>query len=365
MKKAILSFSVRNSSVSEFFIEIANGLSKKYQVFIITDCLKPHPFYISPEINVIKRPPFESKNPRVIWFLLSLVVRHKPEVLVGNFSSVGPLMIFGFLMRVKTRIAWCHSISQQFVEKRPFFDKKKYIYALTTKIFANSTATKEDLIRSFKIDPSKIEIFYNALRTPQAGNKPLSPLQLTYAGRLDESKGLITLIQAMPLVLKRHPHIKLKIVGGYPNSEQIKKWEGMVQNLELEKNVIFRSFQPRTKVLEEFSRSYITIVPSIIEAFGYVVIESFSVKTPVIGSNTSGISEIIRDGIDGFLFEPKHPEDLAVKIIKLLNEPDLREKFSLNCFARFEDKFELSKVVLDIVDKITNLNSGSSKQFRS
>ncbi|MHA6279866.1 glycosyltransferase family 4 protein [Salinimicrobium sp. CAU 1759] len=361
MKTAILSFSIKNSSLSEYFIEIANGLSKSHHVVIVTDCLQAHPFRICSGIKIVKRPAFGPKNPKVLWFLFSLIKKQKPEILIGNFSSVGPLMIFGFLLRVKTRIAWCHSISRQFLNKRPFFDKKKYVYALATKIFANSMSTKEDLVNNFRIEPRKVEVFYNALRKPKVSNELQMPLQFTFAGRLDESKGVRTLLQAMPSVVTRHPHIQLKIIGGHPDSESVYKWKNLVKELGLEKNVGFLNFQPSRFVLEEFSKSYFALVPSMVEAFGYVVIESFSVKTPVIGSNTTGISEIIRDGTDGYLFEPGNPEDLAAKMIKLLDDPTLREKFSLNCFRRFEEKFELTKVASDLVNRIEILNSGSSK----
>lgn len=361
MQTVIISFSVRNSSVSEFFIEIVNQLSKTHMVIVLTDSIQPHPFYISPIVKIIIAPPLSVHNLKLLWFLMGEIFKHKPSVVIGNFSAVGPLIILSYLFGVKTRIAWCHSISSQFLEKRPLIDRKRLVYALTTKIFANSLSTKTDLMDSFKIKPSRIEVFYNALKQPKIINELCDPPQLTFAGRMDRSKGIYTLINAMPIVIKSHPNILLTLIGGYLHSDSLLQLKKIVKELSLEKNIVFLGFQSRNTVLEEFSKSYVTIVPSVVEAFGYVVIESFAVKTPVIGSNTTGISEIIRDNVDGFLFEAKNSKDLAEKIIMILDDKQLREKFSLNCFSRFENKFELTKVTSDIVERIKFISSGTGK----
>ena len=356
METVFISFSVRNNSVSEFFIELANELSKKRKVVIITDCLQPHPFLISPEIEIFKRPSTGPNNWRVFLFLYRLFSKYKPSVIIGNFSSVGPLMILGKFFKARTRIAWCHSISKQFLSRRPLIDKKRIVYALSTNIFANSNATKEDLIKTFKISPGKIRIVSNAIRKSEIKKFPLQPLGIVYAGRMDASKGVETLLQAMPEVVKIYPEIKLKLIGGYLKTEKLESLRHMAKSLNLDTNVIFHGFQPRTSVLEEFSKSYLTVVPSLVEAFGYVVIESFSVSTPVIGSNTSGIAEIIRDGKDGFLFEPGNYKELSEKIIFLLQNEDLRQEFSHNCFERFQNNYELTGVINKAVRDIENLS---------
>src|SRR5690606_31878150 len=114
-----------------------------------------------------------------------------------------------------------------------------------------------------------------------------------------------------------------------------------IQKLQVSKNVEFIGNQGKKRIMKEFSSSNVTVVPSIEEAFGYVVIESFSARTPVIGSNTTGIAEIIRNNMDGFLFEVGNSSDLAEKIIALRKDQVLRKNFSDNCYFRFKEKFEI------------------------
>lgn len=349
MKTIILSFSIRNNSLSEFFIELANVLSQTYKVVIITDGESQHPFYISSEIIIYKRPTSGPNSLRVFTFIFKLVKKYKPWVMISNFSYVNIFLIVGYIFQVKHRIAWCHSISSQFISKRPLFDRKEMVYRFATAIFANSESTKCDLISTFGIDRKKIEVFYNAVRDPKIINKKHNSNQLVYVGRLDTVKGVDVLIKSMPVLVKNFPNIYLKIIGDGINME---KYKILANDLSLEAHIEFLGNQSRDIVLEELSKSYLAIVPSRVEAFGYVVIESFSVKTPVVGSETTGISEIIRNGLDGFLVKPGSSEDLTDKIMILLNDKNLRNTFSLNSFHRFETNFELVTIVNKIKSSI-------------
>ena len=146
----------------------------------------------------------------------------------------------------------------------------------------------------------------------------------------------------MSIVIPDYPTLKLHIIGDDTSGDVADKLKIQVKNLKLEEHIIFRGNKSRDEVLEEFSASWFSVLPSRVEAFGYVVIESFSVGTPVLGSDTTGIAEIIRDKKDGFLFKVENFHDLADKMNTLLKEPELRNNMSVNCKKRFQDMFELS-----------------------
>jgi glycosyltransferase involved in cell wall biosynthesis len=215
---------------------------------------------------------------------------------------------------------------------------------MATKLVANSKATKNDLIENFGVDKNKVKVIYNAVKKSILLNNVI-PNKLVYAGRMHFTKGVKTLINAMPLVVSKFPLVNLTLIGDDLNGEQINDYTKIARLLQVDNNVSFLGNKSKDQVLEHFSSAYLTIVPSLVEAFGYVVIESFSVKTPVIGSNTSGIAEIIRDDRDGFLFEVNNHRDLADKINHLLGNPKLREQFSNNCFERYRENFEIIEVV--------------------
>lgn len=344
MKTIFLSFTLKNSSVAEFFIELSNQLALNNRVIIITYAVEKNNFYISPEIEVIKWPSKRPTKFKDFLFLSKLVKKHKPGAMIANFGAVNMFLMVGYLLGVKQRIAWYHTLSAQLEKRKILQFRKKIFYKMATKIVANSKATKEDLVKNFGVEKSKVKVIYNAVKEPVLLNK-INPYKLVYAGRMHITKGVDTLIKAMPFVVSKFPLVNLILLGDDLKGEQIKKYIEKVKVLEVQNNVNFIGNQSKDKVLVQFSSAYLTIVPSIVEAFGYVVIESFSVKTPVIGSNTSGIAEIIRDDRDGLLFEVNNHRDLADKINHLLGNPKLREQFSKNCFECFLENFEVKQVV--------------------
>jgi glycosyltransferase involved in cell wall biosynthesis len=76
-----------------------------------------------------------------------------------------------------------------------------------------------------------------------------------------------------------------------------------------------------------YARSDICVVPSIWpEAFGIVALEAMACGKPVIVSRVGGLKDIINDGVEGFVVEPRSPEQLKDRLYVLLNSPDLRKR---------------------------------------
>ena len=355
MRTIFLSFTINNSSLTDFFLMLSNKLTKSYRVVVITDRIEDHPFAVSPDIIFYQWPSSRPTKFRDFVFLFKKVRQYKPRVMVSMFGSVNLFLLVGTLLGVKHRLAWYHTISTASDSTKSLKFRKKFVYKMATRIIANSNATKTDLQENFLIPPEKISVVYNAVRPEKAGTN-IKRNQLVYAGRLHPSKGIDTLVAAMPAVLEKFPDTQLILFGGHLEGNAIKKYIAQVKNLGISKSVIFKGTRPKQEVVEAFAESYVSILPSFFEAFGFVVIESFSVKTPVIGSDTSGIAEIIRDGKDGFLFKPGNEKDLSEKIIHLLQSPGLREDFSTNCFERFMDQFEVGSVTGKLFTTISSLD---------
>jgi len=82
---------------------------------------------------------------------------------------------------------------------------------------------------------------------------------------------------------------------------------------------------------------------------GLVLLEAMACGTPVIGSNTGGITDIIKYGESGFLVKPKDPEDIAEKIIVLLSNKELQQKFSEEGLKIVRERFSWNVIVKKFV----------------
>lgn len=136
---------------------------------------------------------------------------------------------------------------------------------------------------------------------------------ILYYGRLSKEKGIDTLLDAQRLLGER---VTLKLIGTGPEEGRLK---ARVEQENI-RNVEFLGFKSGNDLVAEIKKAKATIIPSIWhEVFGLTIIESLSVGTPVIGSKVGGITELIKEGENGFLFERADEKELANKIDRLIN----------------------------------------------
>lgn len=329
---------------------MAHLLKENFNVYIFTTKTD---FIIQNKLKDVTVFIWPSKRPTThkdFIFLSKKILNHRPVTMIAAFGAVNLFTIVGYLFFIKNRIAWVHTLTTQMTNRKFLQYRKSIVYKACSHIVTNSLATKNDIILNFAVPAKKIKVVYNSCELPTDKEVEVNCRRITFAGRIHPSKGIDILIKAMPIVIKKYPELKLEIVGSFLEGEAVQKYLKLTQDLGLINHIHFVGWKSKTELLDIFRNSYFIVVPSLAEAFGYVVIESFSVKTPVIGSNTGGIAEIIRDGKDGLLFESGNHEELAQKMIVLLSNTKMRDKFSKSCHERFLEHFESEKVLQKFVD---------------
>ena len=179
-----------------------------------------------------------------------------------------------------------------------------------TSTFLNS---KEDFYRYFNLDKSifTVGIF----------------------SRVEDQKGQHLVLKALSNI-KNNERIDLQLIitGHVMNEDYYKKLKKYISDYNLECLVKFVPFLPYPDSMKAMSYLDITILPTYEETFGLVIAESMIVGTPVIGSKAGGVPEIINDGNNGYLFEPKNVDSLEEKILNLYLNKDLRNKLSKNAY---------------------------------
>lgn len=171
-----------------------------------------------------------------------------------------------------------------------------------------------------------------------------------FVGRLTEVKGIKYLLRAIEIIKQHKINVKLKIVG---NGPLYKKLLNYVKTHNLQDSVLFIRQVPHNKLIFFYADCDVFVLPSIVtskgetEALGTAILEAMACGKPVIGSNIGGIREVIENGRNGFLVEPKNPSVLADRIIKLLLDEPIRERFGRNS-REIAKKFSWEKIVLKI-----------------
>ncbi len=191
--------------------------------------------------------------------------------------------------------------------------------------------TKQE--QSFWPELSNTYVIPNPLVFKPRGRSDCEAKQVIAVGRYVPQKGFDLLIQAWSFVHADHPDWVLKIYGdGNPVELQ-----DQIDRLNLTESC---KLKPSTTVIEEkYCDSSIFVLSSRYEGFGMVLVEAMACGLPSIAFDCpSGPSEIIRDGIDGFLVENGNVKEMAKRICSLIKDDLLRkemgERAQLNS-ARF------------------------------
>jgi glycosyltransferase involved in cell wall biosynthesis len=141
-------------------------------------------------------------------------------------------------------------------------------------------------------------------------------------GNLQPRKNLVRLIQAFETVQKAQLGFKLVIVG--KAQWQSSSVYAAVQNLGLEKDVIFTDYVPDTDLVKLYNAASLFVYPSLYEGFGLPILEAMACGTPVISSNNSSIPEIAGDS--AILINPLDTKQMSEAMFAILTRQYLQEE---------------------------------------
>jgi len=194
---------------------------------------------------------------------------------------------------------------------------------LSTKLTKNNLAVsnnvKSELIKR-NIKENQIKVIYNGadtnlIKSIKAKNKKYD---LIYVGRLNYQKNLTLLINAVNLLKKDFPKIKVCIIGGGNEDDNLKK---LTENYKLKNNLDFLGeIKEKNKIFKLLKSSKIFVLPSLLEGFPLTIIEANASGIPVITTKTkyNNTSEYIKNNENGLIANP-NPEDFSNAIKTLLN----------------------------------------------
>ncbi len=181
------------------------------------------------------------------------------------------------------------------------------------------------------IGPQIIQLYYTIQidqYRPNYNNRDY----FVYFGRLEEAKGLETLLMAM----RKISSCNLYIVGKGYYQEYLEK---LISKFAL-KNVNILGAMYGDELKRVISKAKFVVVPS--ECYDnspLVIYEAYALGKPVIGSNIGGIPELIDNKVTGLLFKPGDSEELASKIKYFLDNPDLTIAYGRNARKKAEREF--------------------------
>ncbi|MEK7452914.1 MAG: glycosyltransferase family 1 protein [Patescibacteria group bacterium] len=269
-------------------------------------------------------------------FLFCILRQNVDLMHFPNFNS--PIFFFG--KRITTihdltpRYFPGHKMSSLFRRLAFSLVFKNSVYS-SKKIIAVSKYTKNEILKFYEVDSSKVEVIYEGIPN---GNKNkafkisneeflrkynIKKPYIFYTGVWRNHKNLTGLIEAFDILRKKYKKDISLVLGGredalYP--EVRKTWE----SLGLEADVLRVGFIKSEEMGLFLKNADLFVLPSFVEGFGFGPLEALSYNTPVVVSDAGALPEVLGDA--AIYFNPKSSEDIAEKIFLVLEDKALRDR---------------------------------------
>ena len=224
---------------------------------------------------------------------------HDVDSLAGHVT--GKRMVTGWIYRLADRVIVHNKVSLS--ELTAIGVPSKRITTIPHGHFlesANEMPTQETARRRLEIEPSaKVVLFF---------------------GQIKDTKGLDLLIEALPTVANEVPDVLL-LIAGRPWKTEFFRFEELIDQLNVRARCrLHIKFVPNDKVGDFYAAADLVALPYRRIYQSGVLLMAMTFARPVVVSDLAGMTEIVSDGVNGYVFRQESKDDLANVLIRALQD---------------------------------------------
>jgi glycosyltransferase involved in cell wall biosynthesis len=231
------------------------------------------------------------------------------------------------------------------------------VSASTAEMFAECTPAKVSVIPN-GTDPDRFSPYVNAEAVRRELKIGPEERIVGMVGRITPWKGHREFLRAASLVLKSNARVRFLIVGDatFGHGGYVQSLRQLTVEMGIDARMMFVGAQndvpPWIRAMDILVHASVSPEP-----FGLVVIEGMACGVPVIASCLGGPSEIIEDGVDGLLVDPREPRSLAEAIQRLVDDEPLRRRLGASARQKVLAKYAIATFVKSFEELYTDLQN--------
>jgi len=217
--------------------------------------------------------------------------------------------------------------------RKSFLTKIRHSLFQADGIIVISEFTKNQLLETFEIEEKKVRVVHLGLSPElkeEASDKVLEEarkkmslpdLFILFVGATEPRKNLLNLIKALNVIHRKYGKVSL-VIAGRRGEDHERLLEAIRKN-RLEPWVKITGYVSDREVRLLYRLASVFVYPSLCEGFGLPLLEAMASSLPVVASNTSAIPEVAAKA--ALYFHPEKPEEMADKIVRVLEDEELRK----------------------------------------
>lgn len=270
-------------------------------------------------------------NLRSVW-KLRRIVRDLGVDLVHAHLGISEVLAALAVPRGIPIVASRRGRNRGFEERRWLRPVEGFGHRRTDVMICNSHFLAEHT-RCSDLWPPPIEVIHNAVDVEAFAEAPMpapDPPTVAVVANLSAHKGHPDFLHAFRSVVDALPTARAVLVG---DGKERPRLAGLVSSLGLDDRVEFVGQVPDPR--PHVARSHLVALTSLHEGFPNALLEAMAMGRPVVATGIGGIPELVRDGEDGYLTS-RDPGELAERMLKLLQDEELRERMGRQARRRAE-----------------------------
>lgn len=255
---------------------------------------------------------------RRIWEIAKIVRGFKPDLTVAYKDGV-------CMSAILAKLFGNYNLAVSERSSTPVLSRlqkiKIFLFRFADHIVPNSY-TQANYLKSFSphLEP-KIKVIGNTvdveLFKPALDKDRNSPPRIVTTARIKKIKNILNYLEAIAIVKKHGVQCHFDWYGKTDKGDSYpEKVYSTIKRLKLDDYITFHAATPN--VAKVYQDADIFCLPSLIEGFPNVICEAMASGLPIVCSNICDNPYIVEFGVNGFLFDPKSPEDIAAKLIAMM-----------------------------------------------
>jgi glycosyltransferase involved in cell wall biosynthesis len=240
-----------------------------------------------------------------------------------------------------------HGMPEAYGDKRSLKNRliSKLNFLILSRCFQNVVAVSKDiqvaLVDQYGFSKDKVKVIHNGVEIPKdiQGKDAGNPFIIGSAGRFFPVKDYPLMVEIAREVYGRTNNIQFQLAGDGPEKPKV---EQLIKKYGLDSTFVLRGLLSNISGFYEGIDLYINT--SLHEGIPISVLEAMSYALPVIAPSVGGLSEIIEDGIDGYLLEKRSPRAFAEKCIYLHENAILRGQIAAAAREKVVKEFSIDRM---------------------
>lgn len=371
MKILLIHLAGGGGGIELYTSQVANSLSRTNNdvALVIGSYVFNEKYYKSSAVKIIQinsqknyiKMFFKLINPLTYHKLFGIIKREKPDVIHLVLEDLISGVLFcllklnGYKLVLTDHDPVLHSGEQILV--RVHLSLSKFLLRRTVdKIIVHGNNLKEVLVQK-GVSEQKIEIVPHgefSYYTKWLNEKQQeSRNTILFFGRIQDYKGLDSLIEAAPLIRSYIPNLKV-IIAGEGNFEKYKSMISDEKCFEIHNRYILDE-----EIADFFQRANVIVLPYKDGTQSGIIPIAYSFKKPVVVTNVGSIGEVVENGVTGLIVPPQDIEQIAKAVIKILQDDELRLSMGENGYLKIQNELsweEAASSTVNVYERIFSTN---------